>query len=114
MPAARLKLVVEQGATFAKAFRLKKKDGTAFDLTGATVTGRIKVSHTATEVLATFTMALASDPTTGVFTARLTAAQTSALACDPPYKLGVYTIKVTSGGVTTRILEGDAELSPDV
>ena len=42
MPALKLDVTIEQGATFQREFSLTNADGSAFDFTGYTVTGELK------------------------------------------------------------------------
>ena len=83
--------------------------GNAQNLTGYSVAGQIRKTYDST----TFTAfsASVSNATGGTITISLTATQTNALAAGRY----VYDVEITSGGgVVTRVLEGQVEVTPGV
>lgn len=113
---------IRQGEDFALAVTVKP-GGSAVNLTGSTITAKVRSAFDAGSPLATFTV----DPTNlagGQFVLRLTAATTAALAPTPAQpttrlaNLGVYDCQIlfaaaagSLNGRTLRILQGTATLS---
>ena len=102
-------LTVDQGTDFTASVDVTDTDGDALNLTGFTVAGQARRSYyssTATNL----TCAVAND-TAGVITVSLSAAQSDAMK---PGRY-VYDVEITnSGGVKTRVLEGQLEIMPGV
>ncbi len=114
-------LPITQGSTLSLSCSLAQ-GGAAFNLTGYTMTGKIrrKFSDSAALVSLTCTVTNAAG---GLFTLSLTATQTAALtvsSTDPTpdssreKTLGFFDVEITDGTVITRILEGAATLSQEV
>ena len=102
-------LTVDQGATFNAQIDITDDSGNAQNLTGYSVAGQIRKTYDST----TFTAfsASVSSATGGTITISLTATQTNALAAGRY----VYDVEITSGGgVVTRVLEGQVEVTPGV
>ena len=102
-------LTVDQGATFNAQIDITDDSGNAQNLTGYSVAGQIRKTYDST----TFTAfsASVSNATGGTITISLTATQTNALAAGRY----VYDVEITSsGGVVTRVLEGQVEVTPGV
>ena len=102
-------LTVDQGATFNAQIDITDDSGNAQNLTGYSVAGQIRKTYDST----TFTAfsATVSNATGGTITISLTATQTNALAAGRY----VYDVEITSGGgVVTRVLEGQVEVTPGV
>ncbi len=102
-------LTVDQGATFNAQIDITDDSGNAQNLTGYSVAGQIRKTYDST----TFTAfsASVSNATGGTITISLTATQTNALAAGRY----VYDVEITSGGgVVTRVLEGQVEVTAGV
>ena len=102
-------LTVDQGATFNAQIDITDDSGIAQNITGYSVAGQIRKTYDST----TFTAfsASVSNATGGTITISLTATQTNALAAGRY----VYDVEITSGGgVVTRVLEGQVEVTPGV
>lgn len=121
MSAGRYDTIIEQGATFSRTCTWKDSAGAGINLTGYTVSGKIKRNATDSTPIVSFTVSIANQGSfPGKFTFSLTAAQTALL----PTKPGVngekillplaYDIEVTSGSTVTRIIEGILNNSPQV
>lgn len=120
MSAANYNFTIEQGATFSKVITWKDSTGAGINLTGYTVTGKIKRRTTDQTALATFTATLANQGSNpGQFTLSLSATETAALptASGPTAEKVllecVYDIEASSGGTVYRLLEGIASVSPE-
>jgi hypothetical protein len=130
MPAARLDLHIEQGATYSKPIIIKE-GGVPMDLvcqdkvTPLTPYGEIRKTHRSPDVIAEFSFDI---PTTGqtladgAMTIKLTSTQTAAIACgeletDQRSKY-VYDIQLSDTTTTPptimRLLQGDVYISPSV
>lgn len=102
-------LTVDQGATFNAQIDVSDDSGNSQNLTGYSVAGQIRKTYDSTTYTA-FTASV-SNATGGTIAISLTATQTNAL------KAGryVYDVEITSsGGVVTRVLEGQVEVTPGV
>ena len=102
-------LQIDQGSDFTTTINLDNLDGTNFDLTGYTVKSQLAktyASSTKTTITANITNASA-----GEITLTMSNSATSALAAGR----FVYDVEITSGGgVVTRVLEGQVEVTPGV
>jgi hypothetical protein len=102
-------LTVDQGATFNAQIDISDDSGNTQNLTGYSVAGQIRKSYDSTTYTAF--SASVSNATGGTVSIALTAAQTNALASGRY----VYDVEITSsGGVVTRVLEGQVEVTPGV
>lgn len=117
--AGQLDLYCDQGSTFSLTVQLKDSSGTAVSLSGASVTGKVRVSPEATATIATFTGTVTDGPN-GEFTITLSAAVTAAIAVDNSgagnRKLTtyIYDVEVTYSDLTVqRVLEGNFYVSPE-
>lgn len=111
MPAAKLNLTVEQGATFSKRLVWKDKNRRPINILGWEA--RMHVRKTVAD--STIIMELTSSNgrivlgTGGVIDLKLSATETSAL------QSGVYDLELVSPtGVVTRLVEGKVAVSPEV
>lgn len=120
MGAANYNFTIEQGATFSKVITWKDSSGAGINLTGYTISGKIKRKTSDQTALASFTATLANQGTNpGQFTLSLTASQTDAL----PTAVGptaekvllqcVYDIEAAQGSTVYRLLEGVVSISPE-
>lgn len=119
MAAGRYDFVIEQGATFSRQVTWQNEDGSAVNLTGYTLSGSVRKKTSDAKQLIDFTITVVN-AASGIFTFSLTAAQTGAL----PATYGqtsekellpcVYDIEAASGSTVYRVLEGVANISPQV
>jgi hypothetical protein len=123
MAAAKLDIVVEQGATFLRTLTLKDGAGVLIDLTGYTVRGQIRSSQNASSIAATFTGTVLNQTTNkGQASLLISATDTSSIPGDaeqvtPPLKASkyLYDIEMVDGsGVVTRLLQGNVTLVPEI
>ena len=103
-------IFIDQGATFSKTITVKDTSGNALNLTGFTAIAQIRKSPSSS-TSTSFTVAFASDRTTGQLTISLTDTQTTALEAGR-YN---YDVLITdSSGTKTRVVEGIATVNPSV
>lgn len=94
---------IGQGETFKVLTSLENIDTDSYlDITDYTFTGQVRENFSTDEVAATFTITKINPQTSGSFYIELTPADTSALT----QRKYVYDVKMTSGSITRRILEG--------
>jgi hypothetical protein len=94
---------IGQGETFKILTSLENIDTDSYlDITNYTFTGQVRENFSTDEVAATFTITKINPQTSGSFYIELTPADTSALT----QRKYVYDIKMTSGSITRRVLEG--------
>jgi hypothetical protein len=113
MSAARLDLVIEQGATWTVPLTWEA-DGAPVDLTGWSARLQVRASHAHTSVLLELTSAgggIALGGAAGTVTPGLDAAATAGLT----WSTGVYDLElVAPGGAVTRLTEGRVTVRPEV
>ena len=103
-------IVVDQGTDYSASIDVTDSDGDTTDLTGYTGAGQIRETYSSTTAV-DFTVTVADPATSGVLNISLTNVQTNAM------KAGryVYDVEITSsGGIKTRVLEGQLEITPGV
>ena len=103
-------IVIDQGADYSASIDVTDSDGDNIDLTGYTAAGQIRKSYSSTTAV-DFAVSVASPGTLGVLNISLTNTQTNNM------KAGryVYDIEITSsGGIKTRVLEGQVEITAGV
>lgn len=103
-------IVVDQGADYSASIDVTDSDGDNIDLSGYTAAGQIRKTYSSSTAV-DFTVAVASPASAGVLNISLSNTQTNAM------KAGryVYDVEITnSGGVKTRVLEGQVEITPGV
>jgi hypothetical protein len=113
---------VKQGSTYELLITIKDPNDTEIDLTGHTFRGQIRTSTSDSTIQAAFSFVLADQVTnTGEVTATLSASATAAISLPendkPTRKITkmIYDIESEdAGGIVTRWLEGDANISPEV
>lgn len=115
MTAAKLKLVIEQGATFNKVITWKTGNPPlAVNLTGCTARMQIRETIQATNVLASLTTengGITLGGSAGTITLLINAADTTLYA----WTAGVWDIEImTASGVVTRLLYGSVVVTPEV
>lgn len=119
MAAGRYDLTIEQGATFSRQVTWQNEDGSAVNLTGYSIAGKIRKKTSDNQPIISFTCTI-TNASSGIFTFSLTATETNSL----PVRHGetaekqllecVYDIEATVGSTVYRILEGIAYISPQV
>lgn len=120
MAAGRYDFVIEQGATFSRQVTWENQDGTAVNLTGYSIAGKIRRKTSDQVAVIDLTCAI-TNANDGIFTFSLTNTQTASLpvatgpTAEKEYLKCVYDIEATSsGGAVYRILEGIVYISPEV
>ena len=102
-------IFIDQGADFSVTVNVADVDGTTLDLAGYTAAAQIRKTYGSSSVSSTFSTSIAE--ASGQVTLSLTDTQTSALDSGRY----VYDLNVTSsGGQTTRVVEGQAIVTPGV
>jgi len=111
--AAVANLIIDQGANFSSDITVKDANGNPFNLTGYTAEAKLAKGYSSTRTRTTMTSSVASDPTSGIVSLSLTAAQTTALDAPERY---VYDVEITqtSTGNVTRVIEGIITVRPNV
>lgn len=109
---------IDQGADVAIELHLQETDGSKKNLTGHTVTAKMKRSYTSvdSDEILDFTTIVSEPATDGIATLSLTNTQTDALNTRTRY---VYDVELAfndsdSNVVIERILEGKIKVSPSV
>ena len=103
-------IVIDQGADYSASIDVTDSDGDTIDLSGYTAAGQIKKTYSSSTAV-DFTVSIATPESAGILNIGLSNTQTNAM------KAGryVYDIEITnSGGVKTRVLEGQVEITPGV
>ena len=100
---------IDQGSDFSTTVSLTDSNGDILNLTGYTALAQVRKTYGSTTIAATFTTAIAA--ATGQLTLSLTDVQTAAMTSGRY----VYDVVLTdSSGDKTRVLEGQAILTPGV
>jgi hypothetical protein len=100
---------IGQGETFKILTSLENTDTEDYlDITDYTFSGQVRENFTTDEIAATFTITKNAPYSSGSFYVSLTPSDTSALT----QRKYVYDIKMTSGSITRRILEGYLVVRP--
>lgn len=120
MSAGKLDLSIEQGATFKRKLIFTSATNVPIDLTGDSFAGQIRSSASNPTIIISFTCTI-TNPTAGEVEITLTATETSSIpvrASTSPEKESTtyaYDIERTlAGGSKQRVLEGLANVSPEV
>lgn len=102
-------IFIDQGADFSITVNVADVDGTTLNLTGYTAAAQMRKTYESSSVSATFACSIAA--AAGQVTMSLTDSITTALS---PGRY-VYDLVVTSsGGLSTRVVEGQAIVTPGV
>jgi|TARA_B110000305_G_scaffold176213_1_gene195022 hypothetical protein len=102
-------LYIDQGTDYTITVDVTDSAGDILDLTGYTATAQIRKTYTSSSLSATFTTSISA--AAGQVTISLTDTQTSALEAGRY----VYDLNIeSSGGVKTRVIEGQAVVTPGV
>jgi len=110
MPAAYSNLYIEQNSDFAASISINDVFGNLYDLQHCTANSQIRKSYYSSNATATFTTSI--NAANGTISLSLTSATTSNIA--PGRYVYDTTIRQTSSGEVTRILEGIVDVSPSV
>ena len=102
-------LTIDQDADFTETLTIKDSTGTVVDISGQTVTSKLRKTHLSTSSTA-FTTAIGSG-TAGTCSITLTDTVTAALT-EGRYVWDLTT--TTSGGLVTRRIEGRVTVTPSV
>ena len=103
-------IVVDQGADYSASIDVADSDGDNIDLSGYTASGQIRKTYSSSTAV-DFAVSIANPASAGILNISLSNTQTNAM------KAGryVYDVEITnSGGVKTRVLEGQVEITPGV
>lgn len=121
MAAAKLNILVEQGADFERKLTFRDSLNALIDLTGNTFEGQIRKKANDPIIVASFTCVVLNQVTNkGEMKISLTNVQTSAIAitvqkfAERKLEKYAYDLERNIGGIKSRILEGIAEISPEV
>ena len=109
MAAGLLNILLEEGSTFTRIITIEGAPGVPVDITGYTFAARMKRNLADAVPALTFSIGV-SNAAAGQVLWTATAAQTAALAPQVHF----YDVDMTHAGTTTRILEGQAWVSPSV
>jgi hypothetical protein len=115
MAAAKIKLSIDQGATFTKTVTWKTgKPAQPVDLTGCTARMQVRESIDADAVLLSLSTTdgrIALGGAAGTISLRVEAEETAAIT----WKAGVYDLEVEfADGTVRRLLSGSVSVSPEV
>lgn len=111
MPAGYSDLFMEQGADFNTSIALDDVGGASFNLIGYTASSQMRKSYYSSNAAATFTVSTGNDPSLGVITISLPAANTANIYAGR-YVYDVYITNANSSRI--RVLEGIVSVSPQV
>lgn len=114
MPAAVYNITIEQGATLRLSFIWKDSDEDPINLTGYSARMQVRRTASSTDAL----LSLSSDDgqiTLGGEAGTIDVVGSADLTKNMKAKCGVYDIELeSSGGVVTRLIQGDVTISPEV
>lgn len=110
--ARRFDLRINQGETWRCEIPVRNADGTAKDLTGATVRGQIRVAHSSGAALHTW--ALIED-NLDLAAGQITLHVPAVVSTDWSWVYGLWDLEMTDiFGTTTRLVEGVVWVSPEI
>lgn len=110
MPAGYSELFLEQGADFNASITLDDVGGVAFNLMNYSASSQMRKSYYSSNAAATFSISTGNDPTLGVITLSLAAANTANIYSGRY----VYDVYVAKANNRIRVLEGIINVSPQV
>ena len=124
MPAGRYNLLIEQGSTYELELQYKDSNGVAVDLTGYSGRLQIRPSIGSPTAYLCLSSSLNADgtglnfsgsnnntsPISGSIGIYISATTSSLLT----FNTGVYDLEISSGSFTTRLLQGNVQLSKEV
>ena len=102
-------IFIDQGTDFSITVDVTDNAGAVLDMTGYTAEAQMRKTYESSTIGATFTTAITAAD--GKVTLSLTDTETSAISAGRY----VYDLNITSsGGITTRVVEGQAVVTPGV
>ena len=101
-------IFIDQGTDFSITVDVTQADGAPLNLTGYSAAAQIRKTYGSSNVSAVFTTSISA--AAGQVTLSLTDTQTSVLTAGRY----VYDLNITSGSTTTRVVEGQAIITPGV
>jgi len=124
MPAAKLNLYIEAGASYSKTFAFTDTQDTPIDFTGYLFRGQVRQTPHSYDGYPFTCTYKDEDPTTGIITIAMTAIQTKAIPCGDSYKDSesqyVWSLEqyvdnpLADDAVVERVIEGVVQISPEV
>lgn len=106
MAAGTHNITIEKRATFSITLTIKNEDGTAYDLSNATLVSQIRIDSS-NSLQSDFTTAVVGDATNGIATLSLSKTQTSALSTAPSsYDLFID----KNDGTSEKLLKGSVTI----
>lgn len=103
----RFNITIYKNETFATAVALKDKNGTAIDLTNATLTAQCR-DKSSNAVLFSFVCTVSNPATNGQFVLSLSASSSATLTAQ---KNAIYDVKIAwTNGTVKRYLGGDVQI----
>jgi hypothetical protein len=106
MAAGTHNITIEKRATFSITLTIKNADGTAYDLSDATLASQIRIDSS-NSLQSAFTTAVVGSPTNGIATLSLSKTQTSALSTAPSsYDLFID----KNDGTSEKLLKGSVTI----
>ena len=120
--AARLNLLIEQGTTYRAEMKLTDKNGNPVDLTGHVFTGHVRktISSPTVEFTLQFNIPVQTGEDVGRVEIFVLSGTTTALSLPAQNTITrtlvkyCYDVESVGGGDTTRWLEGEVHISPEV
>jgi hypothetical protein len=115
MAAAKRNIIIEKGSTFIMDLIWKDSDGIPINLTTYTARMQVRKSYTSDNKLLDLTTENGSiilGGTAGTIHIEGDAEDTAAIA--ESIKAGVYDLEMVVGPIVIRMLEGDADIRPEV
>lgn len=102
-------LYIDQGTDFSITVDVTNADGSVLDLSGYSAAAQMRKTYTSSTISATFSTSISE--ASGQVTLSLTDTQTTAIS---PGRY-LYDLNITSsGGQTSRVVEGQAIITPGV
>ncbi len=118
--AGKYNIQINQGASFELSFQIKDSDGSPINIAGSSFIAKLRRTASDPNTIATFT-AVIVDASLGKGKMSLTPTETLNISVDPStlaYRkitAAAYDLTITySGGIKQRLLEGVANISPEV
>ena len=113
MTAVTYDIKIEQGATFRLSLIYEDSNGDPIDLTGYTARMQVRRKHSDPVALLDFTTENGAIVLGGV-TGTITVTGLASITEDIPAKPCVYDLELVNGTEVDRIIEGCAEVTPEV
>lgn len=115
MAAAKRNIKIEKGSTFLMSLVWKAPDGTPINLTGYTARMHVRKTISSSTKLLDLTTENGSIVLGGILgTIDITGAATATQAIADGIKSGVYDLEMVNGPIVKRIMEGEADIRPEV